>query len=136
MKKKYLEAHIGAGHWEDAYLNGVEDNLGLISCRDGDYWKPIIELETGKIVNWNIGDTAKIHYKSTDDNSFYLLDENKTQIAKYNGFYVIDSMCPESDGYGDYVIMSIDKDGYIENWKDLTDDNDWSFGNDKRRTNK
>ena len=28
-------------------------------------------------------------------------------------------MCPESNGYGDYIIMEIDKDGKIDKWDSL-----------------
>jgi hypothetical protein len=31
-------------------------------------------------------------------------------------------MCPKENGYGDYVIMDIDREGKIANWKaDLSD---------------
>jgi len=25
-------------------------------------------------------------------------------------------MCPKDSGYGDYIIMDIDKNGFIQNW--------------------
>jgi hypothetical protein len=31
-------------------------------------------------------------------------------------------MCPKENGYGDYVIMDIDKDGKILNWKPNLED--------------
>jgi hypothetical protein len=113
---KYLFAEVGARYWEDATVNGVEDTEGtLIPCRDGDAWKPLIDLETGTIVNWEKGKTAKTHYKSCDSNIFKLLDENKNVIVEIDG-YVIDMMCPVGNGYGDYVIMNIDENGKIENF--------------------
>lgn len=113
---KYLLAEVGARYWEDSEVDGVEDVKGdLIPCRDGEYWKPLIELETGKIVNWEIGKTAKIHYKSCDDNLFKLLDEKQEVVVSRDG-YVIDMMCPAENGYGDYVIMSILEDGTIEDF--------------------
>lgn len=111
---KYLLANVGARYWEDSTVNEVEDTNGdLIPCRDGDSWCPLIDIETGKIVNWEIGKTAKIHYKSCDDNHFKLLDENKNVITSIDG-YVIRMMCPRGGGYGDYVIMSIDENGIID----------------------
>lgn len=113
---KYLLAEIGARYWEDTEVDGVEDTEGaLIPCRDGDAWKPLIDLETGIIVNWEKGKTAKTHYKSCDSNIFKLLDENKNVIAEIDG-YVIDMMCPVGEGYGDYVIMNIDANGKIEDF--------------------
>jgi hypothetical protein len=121
---KYLKAFIGARYWEDTEVDGVFDTEDgdNIPCKseDGEYWCPIIELETGVITNWEKGKTASVHYKSCDDNSFYLVDGNDKTVAMRKG-YVINMMCTAEDGYGDYVIMDIDADGKIENWKaDLT----------------
>lgn len=111
---KYLKAIVGARYWEDSTVNGVEDTEGdLIPCRNGDYWEPLIELETGKIVNWEEGKTASVHYKSCDNNTFILLDENQNEVKRKEG-YVISMMCPIEAGYGDYVIMDIDENGTIE----------------------
>lgn len=114
---KYLLAEVEARYWEDASVNGVEDVDGdLIPCRDGDLWKPLIDIETGKILNWEVGKTASVHYKSCDCNTFKLLDENKEVIAEREG-YVIDMMCPAENGYGDYVIMNIDASGFIQDFE-------------------
>lgn len=111
---KYLLAEVEARYWEDATVNGVEDTNGdLIPCKEGDLWKPLIELETGKIVNWEIGKTANVHYKSCDCNTFKLLDRTKLVIKEIEG-YVIDMMSPAENGYGDYVIMNIDANGIID----------------------
>lgn len=124
---KYLLAEVGARYWEDSTVNGEEDTEGtIIPCRDGEYWKPLIDIETGIITNWDKGHTASIHYKCCDDGLYKLLDENKNEIKAIEG-YVPNIMCPKENGYGDYVIMDIDRDGKIENWKaDLSDfqDND------------
>jgi hypothetical protein len=119
---KYLLAEAGARYWEDTTVNDVEDTEGtLIPCRDGDYWKPLIELETGKIVNWQQGVKAEIHYKCCDDGTYKLLDENKEVIKEIEG-YVPGIMCPKENGYGDYVIMDIDESGQIQDWEcDLSD---------------
>lgn len=112
---KYLKAQVGARYWEDSTLNGEEDEDGNMPCREGDYWMPLIDIENGIIVNWPVGNTARIHYKVCDDGFYTLLDADKNEIIAKEG-YVPDIMCPEGDGYGDYVIMNIDKDGRIANW--------------------
>ena len=104
----YLKARIGVRYWEDS------DNL--IPCKSIDSWIPIIELQTGKIINWQEGKNASIHFKSCDDNEFYLLDKDNNIIVGIDG-YVIDMMCPKENGYGDYVIMDIDSNGFIQDWK-------------------
>lgn len=114
---KYLKAEVGARYWEDSSVDGVEDSEGdLIPCREGEYWAPVIDIETGIIINWDQGKTAKIHYKSCDDNVFTLLDSKQEPIKSIEG-YVIDMMCPVGEGFGDYVIMHIDANGKIDKFE-------------------
>jgi len=35
--------------------------------------------------------------------------------------YVPEIMCPKENGYGDYIIMIVDENGKIENWKQTLD---------------
>jgi hypothetical protein len=124
----YLRAECGVRYWEDGTVNGEEDADGSrIPCRKGTaadnnhlgggYWCPLIDLATGKIVGWPAGTSASIHYKVCDDGLYQLLSEDcKTVVKEING-YVPTIMCPEGEGYGDYVIMEIGEDGTIANWK-------------------
>lgn len=113
----YLKVQAGVRYWEDASVNGEEDEEGdLIPCRDGDYWCPVINIDTGFIKNWPIGVTADIHYKVCDDGNYTIVDKDYITIAEKDG-YVPDTMCPEDEGYGDYIIMKVDGNGQIENWK-------------------
>ena len=117
FEAKYLFAKCGVLDWGDAIVNECEDVEGaLVPFSNGDYWEPLIELETGVIRNWPKGTTADIHYKVCDDGEYTLLNEDYEHIKTIEG-YVPDIMCPEDDGYGDYVIMKIDQDGKIQNWK-------------------
>lgn len=125
---KYLRAECGVRYWEDATVNGVEDTVGtLIPCREGDEaWAPMIDLATGKIENWRQGTKADIHYKVCDDGAYELRNEAGDLVRRVTG-YVIKMMCPEENGYGDYVIMKVDENGVIANWKvDLTEFEDAS----------
>jgi hypothetical protein len=113
----YLQAESGVRYWEDTTVNDQEDTQGdLIPCRNGDYWKPLININTGIIENWQIGKKADIHYKCCDDGTYRLLDQNKKEIISIDG-YVPNMMCPKEDGYGDYVIMDVDSEGRIQKWK-------------------
>lgn len=115
---KFLQVEAGVRYWEDAKVNGVEDEEGyLIPCRVGDDWCPIIELETGKIINWEIGKTADIHYKVCDDGRYILQDENRDHIKTIDG-YVISDLTTSSD----YIIFKVDANGIIENWSPTLDD--------------
>jgi len=119
---KYLSVEAGVRYWEDATVNGIEDTDGsLIPCREGEYWEPLIEIETGKITNWEQGITADIHYKVCDDGTYRLLDESANTIKSIDG-YVPKIMCPNGNGFGDYIIMNVDESGFIKNWNpDLSD---------------
>jgi len=119
-KAAFLQVSAGVRSWEDAKVDGVEDTEGdLISCRDRDYWKPFINIETGQILNWEKGKTADIHYKICDDGTYTLLDADKNVIIEKEG-YVPDIMCPGGEGYGDYIIMDVNADGFIDAWKQTT----------------
>lgn len=125
---KFLQVEAGVRYWEDASVNGVTDEEGdLIPCRDGDTWCPIIEIDTGKIVNWEIGKTADVHYKVCDNGVYILQDSNRDHLKTIEDYVISDLAIGES-GYGDYIIMKIDSNGIIENWKptleDFQDDED------------
>ena len=114
---KYLQVSAGVRYWEDATVDGAEDEDGtLIPCRQGDRWEPRIDVETGQIVNWDIGKTAEVHYKVADEGKYSLLSESGSITTQFEG-YVPDALCPKGNGYGDYIIMDIDANGMIQNWK-------------------
>lgn len=114
---KTLKVKAGARYWEDATVNGIEDSEGtLMPFIDGDYWCPEIDIDTGIIANWPNGTTAKVHYKVCDDGEYTLIDEAGNEVMKTEG-YVPNCLCPKKNGYGDYIIMDIDGNGKIENWK-------------------
>ena len=114
---KYLKAECGVRYWEDATVNGVEDEDGSrIPFRSGDAWRPLIDLETGAIVDWPSGVTADIHYKVCDDGRYALLDADHHPLRDIDG-YVPGMLSPGGSGYGDYVIMKVDGEGRIENWR-------------------
>lgn len=105
-------------YWEDATVNGVSDEDGdLIPCREGDSWRPIINIDSGLITNWEKGKSASIHYKVCDDGEYWLQDINGDKIAKAKGYYVPDFLAIDDSGFGDYIIMKVDSEGFINNWK-------------------
>jgi len=126
VEVKTLIVDAGVRYWEDAEVNGVDDENGdLIPCRDGDSWKPIIDLETDIIANWKQGVTADIHYKVCDDGTYKLLDADGNEVVSIDG-YVPDIMCPIGEGFGDYIIMKVDENGQIGSWK-VGDLSEFSF---------
>lgn len=114
----FIEVSAEVRYWDDAIVDGVRDEGGTIPLRVGAFWSPVIELSTGKVRNWPEGVTAQVHYKVCDQGEYWLQDENGKRIAKWKGCYVPDAiLCQSVNGFGDYIIMFIDSDGQIENWR-------------------
>lgn len=120
-----VSAHIR--YWEDGVVNG-EDDIDIEGCEDAKpkmplaqkisgewFWMPEIEIETGRILNWPEGTTASIHYKVCDEFGCTVYDVDNEVVKDYEG-YVESFMCPKQAGYGDYIIMDIDSDGFIDGW--------------------
>jgi len=117
-KPKYLEVSAGVRYWEDATINGVEDEDGnLVPFRSGDIWKPVINLDSGVMLNWPEGTTASIHYKVCDQGEYWLQDESGERVAKWKGYYVPGCfLCQGGGGFGDYIILNVGEDGKIADW--------------------
>ena len=69
-----------------------------------------------------IGIEANIHFKICDAGSYFLRDEFNNIVLSIENDYVPTIACPEENGYGDYIIMNIDKNGQIANWRPDIDD--------------
>ena len=118
VELKTLIVKAEVRYWEDATVNDVEDVDGtLIPCKQNNLWCPIIDIDTGVITNWTQGVTAKIHYKVCDAGSYYLQDVEGNIVLSIEDNYVPNIMCPEKNGYGDYIIMNVDENGKIQNFK-------------------
>ena|ERR1051325_11086333 len=119
---KTLKATVSEPDWEDATINGIEDEDGdRIPCRVGNDWCPIIDIDTGIITNWIKGVTANIHYKVCDSGVYELIDSDGRTVATNEG-YVPTIMCPEGNGFGDYIKMKVDENGQIAKWWPIIND--------------
>lgn len=134
FEAKYLKVDAGVRYWNDARVNGVEDTdceeaEGAPTIPCAEYvgkqnrvphgsswrWRPVIDIDSGKIINWKQGVTADIHYKVCDDGIYKVTDAEGNEIVSLEG-YVPNIMCPADKGYGDYIIMHVDETGTIEGW--------------------
>ena len=128
FEAKTLHVRAGVRYWEDATVNGEEDSTGLlIPCRIDENWCVDIDIDSGQITNWINGNVANIHYKVCDDFDCCIYDEEGNEILRYDG-YVPKTLSPERNGYGDYIKMKVDENGFIKNWNfdisDFTQDED------------
>ncbi|WP_269511728.1 hypothetical protein [Acinetobacter baumannii] len=119
MNIKSLIVKAQVRYWEDSEINGVDDTEdgANVPCKNGDIWSPKIDVATGLIENWEPGKTAFIHYKVVDCCGFELIDSEGQVVVSRDDGYVPRTLCPAENGYGDYIIMRIDANGQIENWK-------------------
>ena len=119
---KTLQVDVDVPFWEDTKVNGVQDVRGdLIPCRYGDRWSLLIDLEKGQILNWKTGVKANVFYKVSDRGTYRLKSaRRKTIVTKDDS--VPNVLCPKAQGGGDYIIIDIDENGFIADWKpDLAD---------------
>jgi hypothetical protein len=116
---KYIEVSAAVRYWEDATVNGQEDEGGtLIPFKKGQSWCPVIRLADGMVMDWPAGTEADIHYKVCDQGEYWLLDDDKKRVSKWAGFYVPnDFLCHGDTGYGDYIIFKVGPDGVIKGWR-------------------
>ena len=133
MIKHYIQVRVDVRYWEDASVNGVDDIDGsLIPCRlPNGRWAPRIDILTGQIQNWPQGTTADVHYKVCDAGKYFFekeeIEGNETNITvqRYLDDYVPHWLAPGAEGYGDYIILKIDENGFIKDWSFNFVPEDW-----------
>lgn len=92
-----------------------EDIPNDFPLRNGDMWSAIIEIDTGKILDWPQGKTGEMYMKVCDQGSYFLLDEGGNTVLSIEDDYVPNGLIPGE--YGDYIDLKIDENGVITNWK-------------------
>jgi hypothetical protein len=120
IQVKYLKCIMEPRYWEDASVNGIQedDDSPTIPLRHGDKWIITIDLNEGKIIDWPNNTVAKVHYKICDAGEYILMDPEGREVKKLPfGSYVPGILAPNYDGYGDYVVLNIDSRGTIENFR-------------------
>jgi hypothetical protein len=123
MKPLYLEVFSHSRYFEDSQLNGRDDVEVKMPCitvvGTERRWNPLINLKTGVIENWEIGNVASISYKVCDQGLYFLQFEKGVRALKWNNWYVPGKYLSQNDeGWGDYIIMDIDVFGKIKDWKE------------------
>lgn len=127
---RFIAVNTHVRYWEDGEYGTDPNNFGdddpdqpNMPCVHWDdshqeyRWCPLIAIDEGKIMNWPEHVGARIHYKVCDEFYCDFWDEDAEPIdgLEYEG-YVPEFMCPEDNGYGDYIIMTICGGGKIADW--------------------
>lgn len=143
---RYLKATMGVRYWVDCDYSEDNGNTWVCGCQlkdtineserimnitpcvvfknigydDSNYLELIIDLEEGKVLNWPKDFCIHTYYKVCDDGEYSFLDDNMNEIVnitnEYDQYYVPDFLAIEDFGYGDYVCININGDGYIEHF--------------------
>jgi hypothetical protein len=132
-------------YWEDCEIDGqefeedtdpdtIKDLLGRynkeykIGLVDGDLLRLVINPETGKVENYDYtcGKEIRMHFKVCDECSWEITrrvhngpnpdnwyDE---AILSVENDYVPNFLAIDDSGYGDYIKITIQKDGFIKDW--------------------
>lgn len=124
---KWIKLSVFPRYWEDCSFNGIEDESIDFPGRSGEEWKILIDASTGKIENWPYGNIGKVHFKVCDAGYYYLLDNDMNVLYTREDNYVPSGLChgPDSEGWGDYIIFSININGYIEKYNEKLEKDDW-----------
>ena len=77
-----------------------------------------IDVETGQILNWPVGIEANLNCLKVVDEGTYILSDSKDNMISYHDYrYVPKCLEIDNNGFGDYFMFHINKNGYIVNWK-------------------
>ncbi len=128
----HLEVDAGVRYWEDATVNGVDedDDNPTIFGRVNDRWRVMLNLEEGRIENWPSDMEAKVHYKVADDGEYWLIGADGLRVDHKSGYVPSAFLCHGDEGYGDYIILNIGKDGRIADYTKPNLDRDWKSAED------
>jgi hypothetical protein len=76
-----------------------------------------VDIESGKILNWEKAENnTTIFAKVVDEGVYTACNIHLDVIGSYEGYVPLIFEC-DTCGWGDYFNMTIDKEGYIQNWE-------------------
>lgn len=127
--KRLVEIDIRYVSIDVAVRYGEENIPNDFPLRAGDVWKAIIDIDTGQIHDWPIGQSGELSMKVCDQGTYQLLDENMILIAAIEEDYVPHGVVPGR--YGDYIELNIDANGRITNWPKRVDVSEFFRGEDE-----
>lgn len=119
-KKKTIRTYIKAIYFEDCYVDGtIDDEDDPKVCGYDPVYKAVvwdIDFNTGIVGNWN-GQEVEADYKVVDGGEYVLEIDGKC-VEDIEDEYVPVFLSIDNEGYGDYIHLTIGKDGKIDGWDD------------------
>lgn len=108
----------------DDISNDFKDNIPnienkIINYDVNDYWTLVIDINTGKVENWPKNYCISTWFKVCDDGLYQIVDKDGDVIwdsIETENYYVPEFLKINDNGYGDYINLDIDGNGYIKNW--------------------
>lgn len=132
---KILKIRAGVRYYEDSLVNGTSDipweeqktgEKPRIPCVEEDaenrqvhekwVWCPVIDAETGVILNWEKGVEADICYKVCDECGAEYYEDDLLVCNNDGYFYCPEFLSPGIKHDLDYIMMDVDASGCIKNW--------------------
>lgn len=107
VELKHIEIEVNVRY-------GEEDMPNDFPFRKGDLWQVIVDIDSGKIVNWPVGVSGDVYMKVCDEGCYRLLDADGKTVLSIEQNYVPHGIVPGK--YGDYIDLKINGDGVITNW--------------------
>lgn len=119
---RFFRANVDPVSFEDAEVNGYsedEDSPQIPCINEDRRWDILIDIKDGKILNWKLGNYASVYYKAVDEGIYTAYDNNMRIVKEFEGYVPKLMDFDDNDGhygFGDYVGLDIDKNGYIRKW--------------------
>ena len=85
-------------------------------------WCPVIDVNEGRMLDWPEGFILNTHFKVCDQGVYVYsnADESKQIVSSdCDEYYVPGWLDDCNDGYGDYLLITINGDGTIKDWDKL-----------------
>ena len=125
---KFLKIVAQPRYWEDAQVNGkdCDEDDYTIPCREGNMFNMTIDLDAGQVLNWVGSNEVYFHLKVCDAGQYYLYDNENNLIAEIDDGYVPSGVSHGDSDYGDYIIMKIDSNGYIQDYTRSINEDNWT----------
>ena len=133
---KYLEVYFGGCPYPEDIMffddiesydtfDSIFSNYPELKAPQNKYSKELnnqmyikIDVDTGQILNWPIGLAADLNcLKVVDEGTYILLDSKDNKVSYHDYRYVPQCLQIDDNGFGDYFMFRVNKEGYIVNWK-------------------